>query len=500
MAIKDKIGIYIRLSNADGDGKDESNSILGQRAYIHNFLDDNKDFINCRREEFIDDGYSGTTEKRPQFQYMIEKAYKGELKTIIVRDLSRFFRDYIKSGNYLECVFPFLGVRFISINDNYDSNNYKGTTGGMEIVMRNIVYTAYSKDLSNKVRTAKTMLMKQGKYMGNTPPYGYVKYTEEKHKLSIDKNVRHVVELIFKYANDGYKVNEIVEQLNKKNIETPIEYFKKLYPNNKSFQTVTKAENIVWQYDTVSRILKNKVYMGCVVSGNYRKEQLNSKKKKAEPIVVEDMHEGIVSKEEFINAQSVFNKVKNVVKVKSDTYPLKSIMQCGHCNRTLARKKRRTVSNIYTCLYCRKAEEEKIYNVRENVVEEMVFNEIQSYMNQLKENRIKYKNENEENADTISKYEKNIDNLKAEKKDLYKKYMLNELSRDEYLKYGNLIELEIADVNSAIEYTQSKTRDNMKNLEKIEEVNELTPEIVQKYVKSVVVYDENNIEIRLKSQ
>ena len=161
------IGIYIRLSMADEDtgygSKAESDSIGNQRMLINRFLDNHPELSHCQRSEFADDGYTGTNFHRPQFTQMMEKVKRGEIDLICVKDFSRFSRDYIETGNYLECTFPFMGVRFISINDGYDSDDYKGTTGGLEVVMRSIIYAAYSKDLSVKTTSAKIQMMKQGK-------------------------------------------------------------------------------------------------------------------------------------------------------------------------------------------------------------------------------------------------------------------------------------------------------------------------------------------------
>lgn len=175
------IGKYIRLSQADRDtftkeGKTESESISHQRELLQNFIQSHADLKHCRQLEFFDDGYSGTNFERPSFEKMMEKVKKGEINCIIVKDFSRFGRDYIELGDYLERIFPYLGVRFISVNDGYDSADYKGTTGGLDVVMKNIVYDYYSKDLSVKVSTAKYHKMKRGEYIGGHVPYGLKKH------------------------------------------------------------------------------------------------------------------------------------------------------------------------------------------------------------------------------------------------------------------------------------------------------------------------------------
>ena len=176
------IGKYIRLSDADRDlmkkeGKTESESVSHQKALIQNFVNEKDELKDCEQYEFFDDGFSGTNFDRPSFEKLIEQIKKGKINCVIVKDFSRFGRDYIELGDYLERIFPFMGVRFISINDQYDSLDYKGTTGGLDVVMKNIVYDYYSKDLSVKVMTAKRAKMKRGLYIGGHVPYGYRRWT-----------------------------------------------------------------------------------------------------------------------------------------------------------------------------------------------------------------------------------------------------------------------------------------------------------------------------------
>ena len=153
---------------------------------------------------------------------MMEKVKRGEINLICVKDFSRFSRDYIETGNYLECTFPFMGVRFISINDGYDSDDYKGTTGGLEVVMRSIIYAAYSKDLSVKTTSAKIQMMKQGKYVGGYAPYGYVLHPTIRNKLAVDPEAADVIRRIFREALEGSNTSQIARSLNDDGITPPV--------------------------------------------------------------------------------------------------------------------------------------------------------------------------------------------------------------------------------------------------------------------------------------
>ena len=155
-------------------------------------------------------------------------------------DFSRFGRDYIELGDYMERIFPFLGVRFISVNDHYDSKDYKGTTGGLDVVMKNIVYDFYSKDLSVKVRTAKRSKMKQGKYIGGHVPFGLKKHDTIKGKLTIDEEAAETVRKIFEYALEGMNSSSIARKLNEKGLETPGQYYRRNNPDHKNFKNQSR--------------------------------------------------------------------------------------------------------------------------------------------------------------------------------------------------------------------------------------------------------------------
>lgn len=327
------IGIYIRLSLADEDtgygSKAESDSIGNQRMLINRYLDNHPVLSKYPRFEFADDGYTGTNFNRPQFTAMMEKVRRSEINLIIVKDFSRFSRDYIETGNYLECTFPFMGVRFISINDGYDSEDYKGTTGGLEVVMRSIIYAAYSKDLSVKTTSAKVQMMKQGKYVGGYAPYGYMMHPTKRNALAIDPDSAKVVRRIFDEALAGNNTSAICKLLNDENVPTPGQYFRSKYGGNKKFSRM--SEKISWDVAMVLRILKYQIYTGDMVSHRRKKCGVSSKKTIAqEPIIVEGMHEAIVSKEEFELAQRVIRTGNDCSNRKVKDYPLRGLVLCGN--------------------------------------------------------------------------------------------------------------------------------------------------------------------------
>lgn len=231
MQIKQCIAEYIRLSsednNVDWKLKAESISVTSQRKLISEFIAKQQEFMDVPVIEYVDDGYSGTNFNRPGFQRMMEDARAGRISVIVIKDFSRFGRDHLEVGNYLEKVLPLLGVRIISVNDGFDSDNCSGVTGGMSIALKNMLNAMYSKDLSKKVRSAMATHAMNGEYMPSRPKYGYIKDPEDKHHLIVDPEAAEIVRLVFTMAADGVKKPHIARYLNEHNVMTCREYMKK---------------------------------------------------------------------------------------------------------------------------------------------------------------------------------------------------------------------------------------------------------------------------------
>lgn len=177
-------------------------------------------------KKFCDGGYSGVDFRRPGVQALIEAAKSGNINMVIVKDFSRFGRDYLEVGRFLEYIFPILQIRFVSVNDSYDSDDKFGATGGMSVALKNLVYGMYSADLSKKVRTARDTRVRNGEFVGQFAPYGYRKDPEDKHKLLVDEASAWVVQKIFGMATDGISYVEIARRLNEERIPSRVVYHK----------------------------------------------------------------------------------------------------------------------------------------------------------------------------------------------------------------------------------------------------------------------------------
>lgn len=319
MPVTECIAVYIRLSSEDNDVdgsiKAESNSVSAQRMLINEFIKKQDEFINCSVVEYVDDGYSGTNFNRPGFQRMMEDAKAGRIKSIVIKDFSRFGRDYLEVGNYLEKILPVLGIRIISINDGFDSINSSGFTGGMSVALKNMLNAMYSRDLSRKVRSAMKTHAKNGEYMPAFPKYGYIKDPEDKHHLVIDPEAAETVKLIFTMAADGKTKGQIAKYLNETHVLTCREY---MCRKGIKMHRENEKEKKLWSVTTISDMLKNEVYLGKIIWNKKRVARTGSNKlvsnDKEEWIVVENAHEPIISDELFRKAnEKAFTNQKKVL-------------------------------------------------------------------------------------------------------------------------------------------------------------------------------------------
>ena len=248
---------YLRLSKKDGDndeeGKLESDSISNQRYIIQDYLSENPDIEIV--EEYIDDGYSGLNFNRPGFMKMIEDIRTGKVNCVIVKDLSRFGRNYLEAGNYLDIFFPIMNVRFIAINDNIDSYLYPSSLNNISASFKNVMNEEYSRDISNKIRSTFVAKRESGEYICGFPLYGYVRDPNEHGKLLLDNDAAAVVKQIFEWFLKGYSYRGITFRLNELGIPSPNKYKSLKYSNYRRFRS-----SGLWTIQTIKGILSNQMY------------------------------------------------------------------------------------------------------------------------------------------------------------------------------------------------------------------------------------------------
>lgn len=270
--------LYLRLSRDDGD-KEESNSIIGQRELLRNFIRTRPELREYAVR--IDDGFTGSNFERPSFKKMLEDVKAGRTNCIIVKDLSRFGRNYLDAGEYIEKIFPFLGVRFIAVNDNYDSFGGKNASDELIIPFKNLINEAYCRDISVKVRTQLEVKRKSGQYIGAFAVYGYLKDDADKNHLIVDEYAADIVRDIFSWKLEGMSPQDIAARLNRNGVLSPMEYKKSL---GMKFATSFKANpQALWSANAVLRILKNPVYTGVLIQGKETTPSYKVRKRVTKP-------------------------------------------------------------------------------------------------------------------------------------------------------------------------------------------------------------------------
>ena len=374
-------GVYTRLSQErKEDYRDKSNSLEMQEELC--VKEANEKDIKVFRI-YKDYEYSGTNFKRPAFLEMMEDIRIGRINCIIVKDMSRFGREYLEIANYIEKVFPFLGVRCISVNDNLDTKNGIKSDKSYEIAIKNIFNDLYAKDISKKVKASKEVKMKQGAFIGATAPYGYkVEKIDGKRVLVVDKKVAEVVRLIFHLAGQGKSNIQIARELTSI-YTTPAEYKRTGEPYK------NKPDTRQWDPSYLSKILSDEVYIGNltqrVYSNRYDSGRKSKFRDKEEWIRVEDTHEALVEKDLFERVRILkeknknslpYRSLKNTIKDGKENIGLKiqrdrnregkydGLIICGICGRDLQKQygSRRLKSNdeVCYCYYCKGGDKLKL--------------------------------------------------------------------------------------------------------------------------------------------
>ena len=377
--------LYLRLSRDDGD-KEESGSITGQRELLRDYISQHHELREYAIR--IDDGFSGSTFERPGFQKMIEDVKACRTDCIIVKDLSRFGRNYLDAGEYIEKIFPFLGVRFIAVNDNYDSLGEKKSSDDLIIPFKNLINEAYCRDISMKIRSQLEIKRKNGQFLGSFAAFGYLKDEQDKNKLVVDQYAADIVRDIFKWKLEGISPQDIADALNKLGILSPMEYKRSLgMKYTTSFKTSAKA---AWSAGTVIRILKNPIYTGVLIQGKETtpsyKVHKRIAKAKSEWTVIEDSHEAIISEIDFDSVQKVLKCDTRRSPDDKAVGLFSGMLFCGDCGASMVRKTVPAGEKKYVYYVCSAHKQDKScspHRMRDTALEEIVLDSLRQHIREV---------------------------------------------------------------------------------------------------------------------
>ena len=518
-----KVAIYLRLSKEDDDlscssgAKSESNSIGNQRKLIYDFMKSHPGLELY--DEYKDDGKSGSNFDRAEFQRMMKDIEEGKVNCVIVKDQSRFGRDYIDVGKYKEKIFPKLGVRFITINEGYDSLSAT-SSDDLAFTINSFVYDFYIRDISTKIRTNLTAKKQNGEYAGAFVAYGYVKDSDDKSKLVVDPFAANVVRDIFRWKIEGLSPQNIAVRLNELGIPSPAEYKRLSGSNYKTnFQTSSKA---IWSHVSVRRILKNEIYLGVMIQGkrttpNYKTKTVVTKAE-SEWLRVEGTHEAIISARDFELVQEL---LKDDTHCRSGdiTVPVYAgRVYCGDCGATAVRKTVSYADKRYVYYVCNANKHDKKvcsrHSIREDVLDQVIYQTVRHQIDLLLdvdkalrqfENLSWEKHKLKQLDASIEIQEEAVRKNNMLRLGIYEDLRAGLLDRSEYDSLKKELAERIDEADAAIEKLNKEKREILDGVSRqqswveqfrqYENVTELTRPMVIHLIERINIFEDSNIEI-----
>lgn len=496
---------YLRLSSADGDA-DESNSIKNQRLLLDQYLSQCEEFKDAYVEEFIDDGFTGTSFERPDFQRMMKRAQEEENVCIITKDFSRLGREIIDTTDYIEKIFPFLNVRYISVNDEFDSSFYNNTGNSLDVKFKNLINGYYPIMTSIAVKAAMKQNFESGKYNGPIPTYGY-RFTQDR-EYEIDWEAATVVQMICRLLLKYKKNSCVIDYLERKGIEPPAKYLERKY----GYKNPRARGH--WSNQGITRIASNPVYLGYLVGGKTQNCIIGKRKPRVqdrEKWILIKKHPPIITLAESEALAELLNGRKRIKSSGGRTRKsaLAYKVKCGHCHTTLKRKPYTNDSDYYICKYHYTSACTSMGKIDTRIIEAAVLESIKLQHNMIRGVQMKMGTLMEE----TERREAELSSLLARKEQLnltkfqeYEKYQAGKVEKTVFikekakiLKEQEEIEKKLGPLQDIVKKTKL-TVDKINNsftddLQNYASQSELTFEMVDALIKEVIVYSTEKIEV-----
>lgn len=503
--------LYERLSR-DDELQGESNSITNQKHFLEDYARKNG-FVNIRH--FTDDGVSGTTFDREGFQSMIAEVEAGNVAVIIVKDMSRFGRDYLKVGFYTEVMFKEKGVRFIAINNGIDSSNQQDSDFTPFL---NIMNEWYARDSSRKIQAIFKARMQEGKRVSPSVPYGYRRDPDDKQHLIIDPEPAAVVRRIFKLVLEGNGVNRIADILYADKILIPSAYAEKYYPENqhsKSFH-----DPIRWTNQTIIHILEKREYMGHTVLGKTISESYKTKKRRKatedELMIFENTHEAIIDEETWNNVQRLIETKRRPKKNGAPPCRLSGLLYCADCGSKLSHRynsrNKYDADNSYGCSSYRQYTRNcTMHYIRVSVVEKLILETIREVSAYALSNEKEFVKKVREASDvqqeaTMKEYRRRLGKAKRRHeelddlvKKLYESFATGKIPEKHFDRllsgYDNeqtALEAEIQELQTGLDrYGADSVRADrfLELVKRYTDFSELTTPMLNEFIEKVVVHE-----------
>lgn len=522
-----RVGIYTRLSQErTEEWRNKSYSIESQVEICQEYI--NKENMTLVKV-YTDYEYSGTNFDRPGYIEMMDDVRSGFINCIIIRDLSRLGREHLEMGRLVDKVFPFLGVRFVSVIDKIDTEKGIDAKLSFEILIKNLINDMYAKDISHKIKTSRQVHAKQGFFIGSNPPFGYkVVKKDGGRKLEPDEVSMKIVQRIFNMYVDGINTLKIAKELNEENIATSSAY-------NKTGNIIREPGQPQWRKGTIANMLRQRVYTGCLVQGT--KENIQGKKSghyrqkpKDEWIVVENAHEAIISEEIFNIAQEILDSNKDKSEFKITRHDMKrdpinkykGVIFDANTNLLLIRNGVRSNKKNTKFYYYKFTNEENngilletpYISIMESDLDNLVINKLRNVLNidvSGKDCKDRITDICKMRIEVVERSRQSISlkisKLNSNLKKLYEDYSLGNIQKEDYLEKRKLnrkdlaiYEKSLSDLDLEILSIESQAKEEIGLFDSLFSNKDikLDENIVQKYIERIDVYDNETIEINLK--
>ena len=518
-----RLGEYIRLSKEDlkksKDYKDDSNSVKNQRDLLNDFYQMHIDEFESAAE-YVDDGHTGTDADRENFQRLLADVMSGKINCVIVKDLSRFARNYSDAGSLIDNLFVQMGVRFISLAENVDSYKDPDSVSSIIVPITNVMNDQYCYQTSKKIRQVFDMKRRNGEFIGSYAPYGYIKDPQDKHALLVDPEAAEVVKSIFSMFLSGKNKRGITLYLNDHGVPCPTAYKQS---QGLKYNAPNAQGNPMWSTITIDTILKNRVYVGDMVQGRQRvksyKIHIQERVPEEEWFIVENTHEAIIDRETFNKVQGLLKRDTRTAPKQKQLYLFSGFLKCADCGRAMSRIASKGVYVYYQCgtykslsktactmhsIKNTRLEVGVLFAIQQQVHLAVTYSELVSRINAapLK------KSKSHRLEDMIAVKEKELSKIMRYKQALYQDWKDGEITHNDYRHMSEDYEQQAESINTVLR-TLREERDQLENgmdaespfltaFLKYQNIEKLTRDILIELIDHIKVYEGGNISVKFK--
>lgn len=516
-----KLGEYIRLSKEDlkkaKEGKDDSNSVKNQRDLLNEYYQKYIDEFESVAE-YVDDGHTGTDANREDFQRLLADVMSGKINCVIVKDLSRFARNYSDAGSLIENLFVQMNVRFISLAENVDSYRDPDSVSNIIVPITNVMNDNYCYQTSKKIRQVFDYKRRNGQYIGSFAPYGYIKHPKDKHQLIVDEEAAEVVKLIYKMCLQGMTKHAIVLHLNEHGVPSPTAYRRiKGLP-----VSCAVADNPMWGNKIISDILTNPIYTGDLVQGRRRVKSYKVHQIEAVPeeewVRVPDTHEAIIKRVSFDKVQELLKRDTRTAPQKRELHLFSGFLKCADCGKAITRSQ--SGQNIYYACSTYKNRSRtacSMHSIKHNRLEAAVLFAIQQQVHlavsyskiiaRINSAPVK-KGQSLRLNDLITAKERELSKVTRYKQSLYQDWKDGEISQQDYRQMKEDYERQTAELAAVLERLAAERAELANGVDnehpalvmfiKYQNIDKLTRDILIELVEHIKVYENGSITVKVK--